>query len=119
MKALALSVYRNTLGDCTNGGASGKHDELFVVCDEGPFDIDENDERLFRLRTRSVFGRNLVELVPYRHNGGLLFDGGNYAGTSDSRFSQMTEKATGYPCRGVLPVFDRVETQEEYNASSI
>lgn len=35
MKALPITVYRDNLGDCTNGGISSKYVVLNLVCGEG------------------------------------------------------------------------------------
>jgi hypothetical protein len=42
--------------------------------------------------------------------------GGNYAGTSDSRFSEACEALIGFN-PGVVRVFDRYETAEQYAAN--
>jgi len=120
MKALRLGVYRGAGGaDCTNGGVSGRFDELFVPCEAGPFDIDEDNPQLMRVAVREVgMFRALAHLEPYRGGEGIgpMF-GGNYAGSSDARFAAICRQATGTP-PGVLPVHDRYETPSQYAALS-
>lgn len=99
---LLVSVYRTpSLGDCTNGGVSGKHDE-FLLVDE---DIDgpiRNDGRypVLRLRKREIAGRETLHVIPDGETRYVMF-GGNFVYTSDSRFRQV--------CNYPLPIHDRVE----------
>jgi len=113
MKALMVSVYTDGGCDCTNGGPSSRHRDMFVLCDKGPFDIAEDDERLLYVQYRRLFGQVYAELVPYSMRDEWTMFGGNFGYDCDSRFSEMVEAETGYPCRGVLPIHDRVETREE------
>lgn len=109
MKALRIHVYRDNLGDCTNEGISSKYNDLLLICENGYIEIDENN-----------LPENLVEVVegfkgykylrPYKKadkdKTGYMM-GGNYAGSSDSRFCQINQ----YP----LPIHDRQETWEQYD----
>lgn len=117
VKALRLTVYSNPdYRRCANGGWTQEHDELFVACHEGPFDVDEDDPALFVLKA-SPYGT--IRLEP--RNGGKGVGpmmGGSYAGTSDSRFSRMAEKLTGCPWHGAVAVHDRYESQELYDRMS-
>jgi len=102
MKYLPVNVYRNDLGDCTNGGVTGNPDNMFVVPCEDGFLTDEG-----------LAGRhNVVFLEPAEIMGSLYFKprgitghsmaGGNFVYTSDSRFGKTY---SGQPVR----VHDRVE----------
>ena len=105
-----MRVYRDSgKYDCTNNGVSSRFDELFVPCPTSPFECDEDDERLCDIQTRDLFGHVYAELVPRNLKGRWTMMGGNFAGTFDSRFSEMVEELTGYPCRSILPIHDRVE----------
>ena len=111
VKALRINVYRGNLGDCTLGGISSKFNDLYILCDEGPDMIDEDDPKLLRVVNRTIFG----ELRPYLEpvNGkdpekvGWMM-GGNFGYASDSRF----------PFGFALPIHDRQETQEDYDLLS-
>lgn len=113
IKVLPVNVYRWTLGDCTNGGISGKYDSLYLVCNEGWLEVDEKDERLIKIVTEPAVGRDgtysHVEPVndPNKKEIGYM-SGGNFVYSCDSRFP------FDYP----LPIFDRSETFEDYEALS-
>ena len=116
MKALPIYVYRNNrLGDCTNGGISSKYNELLLICDKGYINIDENNppENLVKMVERNMWGTTLYHIEPYakpQHLGWMA--GGNYAESSDSRFSDMIN------FYGAVSIHDRQETQEMYDLLS-
>lgn len=116
MKALRLSVYRDELEDCTNGGISAEYNQLLVVSDNGFIEIDENKppENTVKLVKRNLFGKTMYHLEPLVAPNGLgwMF-GGNYAATSDSRFSEMIGGMYG-----AVAIHDRQESQEEYDILS-
>lgn len=113
---MILTVYRPAGGtDCTNGGVSGRYDTICVVNVPGPFQPGPAI-RAFRLEVREGCGlvlcpenRTLFGCV------GPMF-GGNYAGTSDSRFAEACEALIGFN-PGAVRVFDRYETAEQYAAN--
>lgn len=119
MKGLHLSVYKHGKWDSTNGGVSGKVDTITVVnlgADSAIFDADEKAPA-FRLEKNAY---NTLRLVPVNEPGrskviGPMF-GGNYAATSDGRFSAACEKLLGHSFYGAVPIHDRFETQEDYDA---
>ena len=114
---LILSVYRNAeLGDCTNGGLTSRVNKVTVVNASGPF--EPTDERPAVLLVKGPL--NTARLVPIDlvDSGAWVMSGGNYAGTSDSRFGEAVRALIG-SSNGVVPVFDRTETQEEYNRLTI
>ena len=117
VKAIDFYVYRWSLGDCTNGGASGKYDTLYVECPGGYDELDESDERLFKIDT-TAFGNPI--LVPKNKPSGVIgpMAGGNYGASSDSRFSRAVKLATGCDFYGALPIHDRFETQQTYDMLS-
>lgn len=92
MKALPIEVYRRKGADCSNDGISSKFDTLLLVCDEGFVDVDENElpENLVRMVKRYLFGQDVYSIRPWKDPEGVgwMF-GGNFAHTSDSRFSRM------------------------------
>ena len=116
MKALPVEVFRSGLGDCTNGGISSRHDTLYVICDRGFIDIDPKNppENLAKVVKRTIFGRTIYHIEPYApatHVGWMM--GGNYAATSDSRFSDMIGGMYG-----AVAIHDRQESQELYDLLS-
>ena len=113
MKCLMLSVKRMPGYDCTNGGYTSDHDDIFVPCDEGPFDIPDDHPGLFDLLYREVFGYPSLVLVPHNkepHKAGPMA-GGNYATDSDSRWGKMLARQYGrfYMFNNCLSVHDRWE----------
>lgn len=115
VKALPMSVYYNKkYRDCANGGWTEENDELYVACEEGIFDVDENDPALFVLHKTS---KDSVCLVPMSGGDGAgPMAGGSFAYTSDSRVSRMVQKILGYRFYGAISVHDRYETWEQYYA---
>lgn len=135
MKGLRLSVYReNRLGDCTNGGVSARCDELTLV---GTTDHDGNlkplpeGSQVFEATEEApavalcvILGVRSVHLRPVEQPEGMAgpMMGGNYAATSDSRFSRAVEAAmvdaTGDASRfrfyGAVAVHDRFDTWADY-----
>jgi len=104
-----LNVYKHMGSTCSNRGVTEFYDELLLICDWGPFEADECEENLVVMQVREIAGEKFAELVPLALKDRWTMPGGAFAGTSDSRFARMAMEATGYPCRGVLPVFDRLE----------
>ena len=117
VKAISVYVYRWSLGDCTNGGASGRFDTLYVGHPSGCFEVDESDERLFRVGA-NAFGHPILipENPPRKAIGPMM--GGNYAASSDSRFGEAIRAATGRDFYGAVAIHDRFETQREYDILS-
>lgn len=110
MKAINVKVYRNNLGDSTNGGISSKYNDLLLVCEKGYIDIDNNNipENCVRI-VEGFRGHKFLEPLKPVPNGnvGYMY-GGNIAYSSDSRFNFE------YP----LQIYDRAETQEVYDILS-
>lgn len=109
--ALPVHVYSNPeTRACALGGITERNDELLVLCDEGPLHVDAHDERLLVMRSKAVGDSIYARLVPARDDEASRHTmmGGNYAGTSDSRFADMVEVLTGTRSH-ILPVHDRVE----------
>ena len=122
MKQLEVSVLRDaSIGDCTNNGITSRHDELTLFfdcskdealkyCSENNIDLDT----VLWFNPRELWGEFhpfAEPLVKPPHKvGGMM--GGNFIFTSDSRFPSLYGKCAHFP----IPVHDRFETQEEYNA---
>lgn len=95
-------VYKHDGRDSTNGGISSQKGMLEIGVDiklvEGAFP-------------------GLVIAIPMddpEHIGWMF--GGNYLASSDSRFRAMAEDIAGHRFYGAIPIHDRQETQEQYDA---
>lgn len=108
VKGLLVFVYRDNLGDCTNGGISSRYDRLILIGDgvDGPMTVDLDDpaENVVKLVKRRIFnGEEYFHVEPldgcFAGGGKWYSAGGNFAYTSDSRF----------PSRQPLSVHDRHE----------
>ena len=116
---MIVSVYRSfrerkdqlEVTDCTNGGITnietGVH-QLTLVNVDGPFDPDQNRPAAWLLPGNVAGSVKIVPDWEYQDNTWTMF-GGNYAGTSDSRFTEAVEKITGATFYGAVPIHDRVE----------
>jgi len=102
---MLLFVFRGANGDTTNNGVSNRFDQFVVTNLEGPF-AESDIAAGLSLEVDQRGNPRLIpnELAPCQWN---MF-GGNYAGTSDSRWGQELRKILGYDPR-VVPIFDRVE----------
>lgn len=112
---LNVQVYRDNLGDCTNGGASATADAVCVINMDGPFNPSA-DRPAFKLIPGAFSGTAV--LVPVDRPEGMIgpMFGGNMAHSSDSRFSKAVENLTGHRFYGALPIHDRFDTQADYDA---
>lgn len=130
---LIIEVYRTAgLGgtDCTRGGVSSRADRLTVV---GTVDRERRAMVRPMPRDAQVFGPRddapavalrptnggaggacivPVEMGPdgvYRTVDAWVMMGGNYGGTSDSRWSRLVETITGARFYGAVAIHDRIE----------
>jgi hypothetical protein len=121
MKGLTLDVYKHGKYDSTNGGLSGKVDSITVVNLGPDSEIFEASDKApaFKLVKNAYNTLKLVPVVGDAEGRGIgpMF-GGNYAATSDSRFSRACEKLLGHSFYGAVPIHDRYETPAQYEALS-
>lgn len=114
IRTLPIDVYRFPMGDCTNGGISGRFPTLELACEFGnhSFDADVAIPINFcAVEHRSLSGEDCFDIVPATvdENGkivkrpGWWMAGGNIGYTCDSRFSELT--GIHYP----LKIHDRKE----------
>ena len=101
--------YRSELGDCTNGGESASAKGFTVTNCEGPFEPCENYPAAELVVAEPIGGRKILRLIPESKKGKWTMFGGNYATTSDSRFSEVCEELLGTNFYGAVAVHDRVE----------
>ena len=106
IKGLLVFIYRNGLGDCTNGGVSSKATKAVLVGVDIP-EIFEPSDQAPALHLREFKGRLIAVPAPLprwrgtyeiQHLDGWM-SGGNYIHTSDSRF----------PGNHPIPIYDRRE----------
>ena len=112
---ILVTVYRAAdRSDCSNNGATARHSSLTITNVDGPFEPSA-DAPAARLVAGNVPGT--CKIVPDEIPAGTwsMF-GGNYAGTSDSRFCSAVRDFGGNPS-GIAPVHDRVETRHEQRMS--
>ena len=109
MNYLPVSIYRDSdRTDCTNSGVtSPKFDNKFVVeCETGHVDANTVEARgyiVLKRVDRNIGGKPYVHLVPVTiPEGRWSMFGGNFAYTSDSRFSRAFGGAP-------VAIHDRVE----------
>lgn len=116
MRALSIDVYRDSdrWCDCTNGGISSKFTRLLVLCDDGNITIPDDKElpeNLVRVVKRTFAGQDVYHVEPVAEpNGAGWMMGGNYAASSDSRFSRMIGGMYG-----AVAIHDRQESWDFYN----
>lgn len=117
VRALKLDVYSNpTYRRCANGGWTQEHDGLYVACESGPCEVEAGDPALFDLVAGPL---GTLRLRPRNGGEGVgPMMGGSYAGTCDSRFSEMCGKLSGHPWHGAVAVHDRYESLELYERLS-
>lgn len=103
-KTMTVSVLRNTLGDCTNGGVSSIYDRFDVHYDYGTREdlvLDGINDQDLVLIEDMCMGQPRKFLLPayLLHTSKRVMFGGNFAYTSDSRF----------PSDAPIKIHDRVE----------
>jgi hypothetical protein len=107
---LNISVFKDSSSnyDCTAGGITSRFNRLCVVNVNGPFDPTDDTPAVMLVKGNMP---GTVKIVPVEEldKGSWTMFGGNYAATSDSRFSQAIEKIVGGRFYGAVPVHDRVE----------
>ncbi|MBQ6734861.1 MAG: hypothetical protein IJR00_08135 [Lachnospiraceae bacterium] len=112
---LTIEVYKdNAIGDCTNGGISGRFNTLLLACKRGPWHFESEKEtplNLCMVERRQLFSVTYTDIIPAAINDagevvprpGWWMFGGNIAYTSDNRFSEAVGHS--YP----LKIRDRRE----------
>ena len=116
MRALRVSICQpKDLGNCSNHGISERYDNILLICDDGPNEIDENNppENLCKVVTRHIGYKIYVHIEPVaKAKGAGWMYGGCVVDTSDGRFRNAT--GIDYP----VHLHDRDETWEQYEMLS-
>jgi len=115
LTGLTVGVFREVdFPDCTANGITSKVSRIILVDNSisGPFKVEKDEVYLVLIR-RTLAGRVYLHAEPRKAGFEMRGDrygmfGGNFIYTSDSRFP------SDYP----IPVHDRFETPEEYEALS-
>ena len=114
---MLVSFYRDAGSDydCSRNGESVRFVECCVVNVDGPFE-PYDDRPPMMLVDDLPTGKPYPKVVPaelvdgaWERKPGWIMFGGNYAGTSDSRFCRAVDALCGVRS-SVVPVFDRVES---------
>jgi hypothetical protein len=95
--------------DTTAGGESSKYKGFCVTNAEGPFDPCDEYPAAELVMAEPIGGRKILRLIPESAKGKWTMFGGNYAGTSDSRFSRLCDQLLGGTFYGAVAIHDRVE----------
>jgi hypothetical protein len=103
---LIVSVLRSSGSSCTNG-ASKVFDRLLVTNVSGPF--DGHDKPRFVLVEGNLPGTATLVSETSLEAGDWTMFGGNFAHTSDSRWSKAIEEICGSRQSGAVAIHDRVE----------
>ena len=108
---LLVNVYKDASSkyDCTNGGVSSRNIKgLCLTNVDGPFDPCDEYPAAKLVKQTFGFGSS-VKVIPEEAEGKQTMMGGNYAATSDSRFSDKVAQMLGHHFYGAVPIHDRVE----------
>jgi hypothetical protein len=138
LKGLRLSVYRAVdFPDCTNGGISGTHARVTVVgrLVDGVvmplplgccvFEADDDAPAVVLVESHCPRYDPTPHLIPLEFVDGTPvgsvgpMSGGNYAGTTDSRWSELGKLYEGVRHLDAVAIHDRIETAAQYRALSV
>ena len=118
VEKINVRVFRDADGyDCSNGGITSNHRSLTLYsgdrneCYQQAKEENRLHEALY-LNKRILWDEPPYFAEPLKKGEGVQMFGGNYVGTCDGRYAAMLGSRTSY----LLPVHDRYETQEEYDA---
>ena len=104
---LHVNIYKcQKFGDCTLNGVSSRDIEgLCLTNVEGPF--EPSDHYPAAKLKKGPF--NSLHIKPAWNEDEHTMDGGNFAATSDSRFSDACRARLGHHFYGAVAIHDRVE----------
>jgi len=107
---LLISVYRSAGCDCTNNGVSSRYDQLTLVNVGGPFEPSNTAPAAWLVKHRTMPGVVYIVCEDPATSKRAHMAGGNFGGTSDSRFSSEMAKLTGCAnWHGAAKIHDRYE----------
>lgn len=94
--------------DCTNGGLSSIHNKFTLVNVDGPFEPTPDRPAAWLVPGNIPNTAKIVIEDPEIKSQKWPMFGGNYAATSDSRYSKAIQKLTGAHS-DIIPIHDRFE----------
>lgn len=107
-KVMPIDVYRSPkIGNCTNGGISGKVDTLYLIHKQGFLDADKVPREQVVIEEQRGPNYFAVKQIDEPDRGIGPMDGGNLAYSCDSRIAK------------VYHVHDRFESVAEYERLSV
>ena len=113
---MLVSVYKTSYGaepfgdvDCTAGGISSKSNMLCVTNVDGPFEPSEDRPAAVLVMAEPIGGMKILRIEPEDAGKKWTCFGGNYAATSDSRFTKKCEELLGVTFHGAVAIHDRIE----------
>lgn len=110
---LTANVYRDGMGDCTNGGISANRRELYILSKtKGPFEPQDIRECVY-IEWQESKGEEYIDCKPAYFPGRWYMAGGNFLYSTDSRFREIT--GSKYP----IPIHDRREGGEQNEDSGL
>lgn len=100
---LSAKVYKNPLGDCTNGGISTRRRTLYILsATKGPFEPEDIRDCVY-IEWREIGDEKYIDCRPAYCQKRWYMSGGNFLYSSDSRFKEVTK--SNYP----ISIHDRYE----------
>ena len=110
---MIVSVYRDGSSnyDCTISGMTNNKtgvSKLCIINADGPFE-PTNDAPAAMIEAGPFRSVRIVPTAPRWVGQGNRMFGGNFAYTSDSRFSAAVKEITGVDCAGPVAIHDRYE----------
>tara|TARA_R100001594_G_scaffold97709_1_gene132086 strand:+ start:1860 stop:2231 length:372 start_codon:yes stop_codon:yes gene_type:complete len=121
---LIVSILKDGMGDYSNGGVSGRANQLTLINVDGPFEPSVHAPAAMLVKG-NLGGAKVIPCVDDPTNmfgdmsnqiGPMM--GGTFVTTSDSRFSNKLEKM-GVSSGVAIPFHDRYETTEQHRALSL
>jgi hypothetical protein len=108
-----VEIYKSNGMDCTKGGESSYVKGFTITDIDGPFEPTREYPAAKIIKQKFSFGASL-KLVPESKLDEPTMFGGNYAGTSDSRFGNKCREIMGEDLGNVyglgpVKIHDRVE----------
>ena len=107
---LNINIYKcNKYGDCTNNGVSSWNINGLCITNVNGGDTPSDKYPSAELVIQEHFDRRTIKIVPTDVGKRHSMFGGNYGGTSDSRFSETVERMLEHSFYCAVPIHDRVE----------
>lgn len=99
---LRAEVFKNPLGDFTNGGISSEAEKLYILDIVGPYEPEDIRECVIT-KKMIILCETYVKFLPVYRSVEWYVNGGNFLYTNDRRMKEIT--GIDYP----VPIHDRVE----------